>query len=78
MYADYGTLTCGGYPGVLNHQEMDAKTFAEWGVDQVKLDGCYVEATSMDKGLMLLYSLENSAICIPIILLYYRPIDSIS
>jgi len=50
MYADYGTLTCGGYPGVLNHQEMDAKTFAEWGVDQVKLDGCYVEATSMDKG----------------------------
>ena len=53
MYADYGTLTCGGYPGVLNHQEMDAKTFAEWGVDQVKLDGCYVEATSMVQAHML-------------------------
>ena len=53
MYADYGSLTCGGYPGVLNHQETDADTFARWGVDQVKLDGCYVDETSMDDGEML-------------------------
>ena len=50
MYADYGTLTCGGYPGILDHMETDAKSFAEWGVDQVKLDGCYVNVTWMDEG----------------------------
>jgi hypothetical protein len=28
LYEDYGNLTCGGYPGVLQHMELDAKTFA--------------------------------------------------
>ncbi|KAI9553546.1 hypothetical protein GHT06_021464 [Daphnia sinensis] len=50
MYEDYGTLTCGGYPGILNHLETDAKTFADWGVDYVKLDGCYADPSEMDKG----------------------------
>ena len=39
-----------GYPGILNHLETDAKTFAEWGVDYVKLDGCYADPSEMDKG----------------------------
>ena len=56
MYADYGSLTCGGYPGVLNHQEIDANTFAQWGVDQVKLDGCYVDVATMDEGSTSLHS----------------------
>lgn len=50
MYADYGNYTCGGYPGVLYHEETDAQTFADWGVDQVKLDGCYVDIEQMDTG----------------------------
>ena len=36
-----GTHTCGGYPGTLGYIEKDADTFAEWGVDSLKLDGCY-------------------------------------
>jgi hypothetical protein len=32
--------TCGGYPASANHEALDAKTFAEWGVDYVKVDGC--------------------------------------
>lgn len=32
--------------------EVDAQTFAFWGVDQVKLDGCYVDVTQMDQGLI--------------------------
>ena len=37
VYADYGTRTCAGYPGSLAHLETDARTFAEWGVDYVKV-----------------------------------------
>ena len=41
IYEDYGNYTCGGYPGILGHLEEDAKTFADWGVDYIKVDGCY-------------------------------------
>lgn len=50
MYEDYGTHTCAGYPGILGHLETDAQTFAEWGVDYVKLDGCYADPVDMDTG----------------------------
>ncbi|KAE8149942.1 putative alpha-galactosidase A [Aspergillus avenaceus] len=42
IYEDAGNLTCGGYPGSLGYEEMDAKTFASWGIDYLKLDGCNV------------------------------------
>ena len=38
------------YPGSHGHLETDANTFAEWGVDYVKLDGCYSEPADMDTG----------------------------
>jgi len=50
LYEDYGNFTCGGYPGVLQNMEKDAKQFADWGVDYVKLDGCYSEPSSMETG----------------------------
>ena len=50
IYGDYGTYTCGGYPGSIDHLELDAQTFAEWEVDYVKLDGCYSSPDSMDAG----------------------------
>ncbi|MFC6704418.1 NEW3 domain-containing protein [Flexivirga alba] len=42
IYEDEGTQTCGGYPGTWGHETQDANTFASWGVDYVKLDGCNV------------------------------------
>lgn len=39
-----------GYPGIINNMEQDAKTFAEWQVDYVKLDGCYAFPSQMDRG----------------------------
>lgn len=51
IYEDYGNFTCAGYPGILNHLQTDAETFAEWEVDYVKLDGCYSLPSQMDKGL---------------------------
>eukprot|EP00090_Calanus_glacialis_P012357 TRINITY_DN20884_c0_g1_i1.p1 TRINITY_DN20884_c0_g1~~TRINITY_DN20884_c0_g1_i1.p1 ORF type:complete len:437 (-),score=135.88 TRINITY_DN20884_c0_g1_i1:165-1475(-) len=50
IYEDFGTETCGGYPGSLGHLETDAKTFAEWGVDFVKMDGCNSDPKDMDVG----------------------------
>lgn len=50
MYEDYGTHTCAGYPGIIDHMELDAKTFAEWEVDYIKIDGCNSDPKTMDKG----------------------------
>ncbi|XP_028281345.1 alpha-N-acetylgalactosaminidase-like [Parambassis ranga] len=42
IYADMGTHTCMGLPGTtLDKIEIDAQTFASWGVDYLKFDGCY-------------------------------------
>ncbi|KAF7242961.1 Alpha-N-acetylgalactosaminidase [Varanus komodoensis] len=42
IYSNLGNATCAGYPGTtLDSIETDAKTFAEWGVDMLKLDGCF-------------------------------------
>jgi len=41
IYTDFGTLTCGGYPGSIFHMQKDANTFADWGIDMLKVDGCY-------------------------------------
>lgn len=50
IYEDLGTQTCGGYPGSLDHLEIDANTFAAWGVDYVKFDGCNSDPADFDKG----------------------------
>lgn len=50
IYADYGTHTCGGYPGSLNYLSIDAQTFADWEVDYLKFDGCYVDQSEMEEG----------------------------
>lgn len=42
IYADVGTKTCAGYPGTLGYYDIDAKTFADWGVDLLKFDGCFM------------------------------------
>ena len=45
MYSCVGPLTCGGYPGSSGHEWIDARTFAEWGVDFLKYDFCYHTAS---------------------------------
>lgn len=44
IYGDMGTLTCGGYPGSKFYLQTDAQTFADWGIDSFKMDGCYSDA----------------------------------
>ncbi|KAM7291069.1 alpha-N-acetylgalactosaminidase [Ixodes scapularis] len=58
IYQDCGTQTCAGYPGSLCHYVQDARTFAEWGVDMLKLDGCNINPIFMDR----LYPAVTSAL----------------
>lgn len=41
MYSSSGIKTCGGFPGSFGNEELDANTFASWGVDYLKYDYCY-------------------------------------
>lgn len=40
IYSSAGTKTCEGLPASLDHEEADARKFAEWGVDYLKYDNC--------------------------------------
>jgi len=40
IYTDAGTRTCAGYVASLGYEFRDARRFAEWGVDYVKIDWC--------------------------------------
>nr|XP_002720395.1 alpha-galactosidase A [Oryctolagus cuniculus] len=44
IYADVGNKTCAGYPGSFGHYDIDAQTFADWGVDLLKFDGCHCDS----------------------------------
>ncbi|KAG4071125.1 hypothetical protein HA402_014393 [Bradysia odoriphaga] len=50
IYENYGAKTCEGYPGIIDHMELDAKTFAKWDVDYIKVDGCYADYLDYDVG----------------------------
>ncbi|GAA3573007.1 hypothetical protein GCM10022222_66580 [Amycolatopsis ultiminotia] len=41
IYTSAGTMTCANtMPGALDHEDVDAQTFADWGVDYLKYDNC--------------------------------------
>jgi alpha-galactosidase len=40
IYSSPGATTCQGLPGSLGHEEIDARTWAEWGIDYLKHDWC--------------------------------------
>mmetsp|Transcript_36419 Transcript_36419/g.93945 ORF Transcript_36419/g.93945 Transcript_36419/m.93945 type:complete len:612 (+) Transcript_36419:102-1937(+) len=41
IYTSRGHTTCAGFPASMGFEEADAETFARWGVDFVKNDGCW-------------------------------------
>ncbi|KAI5943992.1 alpha-galactosidase A [Manis javanica] len=47
IYADVGNKTCAGFPGSFGYYDIDAKTFADWGVDLLKFDGCYCDSVKL-------------------------------
>lgn len=44
IYADVGKKTCAGFPGSFGSYDIDAQTFADWGIDLLKFDGCHCDS----------------------------------
>ena len=40
IYTSPGPTTCAGHVGAYQHEELDARRFAEWGYDFLKYDWC--------------------------------------
>ena len=40
LYDAEGNVNCIGHPGNLYREDIDAQTFADWGVDYFKSDNC--------------------------------------
>jgi len=43
LYTDVGPKTCVGRPGSFGFEDLDAATYAEWGVDYIKVDWCHAD-----------------------------------
>jgi alpha-galactosidase len=48
IYSDSGSKTCAGRPGSYGYEEIDAKTWASWGIDYLKYDNCWVNDTMVE------------------------------
>jgi alpha-galactosidase len=40
IYSSPGDQTCAHFPGSLDHEDQDAQTYADWGIDYLKYDLC--------------------------------------
>ncbi|CDS36322.1 Alpha N acetylgalactosaminidase [Echinococcus multilocularis] len=60
IYLDFGTKTCAGFPGSLDFLEVDAATMADWGVDYIKMDGCYSDPKIQPDGYAMFERLLNA------------------
>lgn len=65
IYSSPGATTCGGYPGSYKHELVDARSWAEWGVDYLKYDYCGyldIEENSEEKTIQYPYIVMRKAL----------------
>lgn len=65
IYSSPGPTTCGDYIGSYQHEFIDAKTWADWGVDYLKHDYCshtQVEKDSSEGSIRAPYDLMRQAL----------------
>jgi alpha-galactosidase len=51
LYTSPGPWTCAGYVGTYEHEQIDARKFAEWGFDFLKYDWCSYTEVAGGNGL---------------------------
>jgi alpha-galactosidase len=49
IYSSPGPKTCAGFEGSLGHEEQDAQTYAQWGIDYLKYDWCQQPPSRVDE-----------------------------
>uniref|UniRef100_A0A0K8TAY4 Alpha-galactosidase n=4 Tax=Lygus hesperus TaxID=30085 RepID=A0A0K8TAY4_LYGHE len=59
IYENYGNKTCAGYPGLYGNEKRDISMFADWGIDYIKVDGCYYDGDDYSKGYDQLKTILN-------------------
>ncbi len=62
MYSAPGPKTCADYEGSYGHEEQDAKTFAQWGVDYLKYDWCSAFRIYKDSEMRAVYQKMGDAL----------------
>ncbi|GAB3435098.1 NPCBM/NEW2 domain-containing protein [Actinophytocola sediminis] len=62
IYGDAGTRTCAGYPGSLGTEELDARTWADWGVDYLKYDNCHNQSDGSQEDFIRRYTAMRDAL----------------
>jgi alpha-galactosidase len=51
IYSSPGPTTCAGYPASYQHEDQDAKSYADWGFDYLKYDWCSYGSIAKDNSL---------------------------
>eukprot|EP01041_Mallomonas_annulata_P003021 gene3021-5920_t len=49
IYSSAGFRTCQSFPGSLGLEDIDAKSYAQWGVDFMKYDNCYSDYSTPER-----------------------------
>jgi alpha-galactosidase len=62
IYTSPGPNTCAGYEGTYGHEEQDARTFAEWGIDYIKYDWCGARNIYSDEEMQAVYQKMGEAL----------------
>lgn len=62
IYSSPGPRTCGGFVGSYGHEEIDAKTWASWGIDYLKYDWCSASRVWNDDQMQAVYQRMGEAL----------------
>jgi len=49
IYSSPGPKTCAGFEGSLGHEEQDAQTYGQWGIDYLKYDWCQQPPSNVEE-----------------------------
>jgi alpha-galactosidase len=62
IYSSPGPRTCGGFEGSYGHEEIDARTWAAWGIDYLKYDWCSASRIWQDESMQAVYQRMGDAL----------------
>jgi alpha-galactosidase len=62
IYSSPGPKTCAGYEGSYGHEQQDAKTWANWGIDYLKYDWCSASVIFKPEEMRAVYQIMGDAL----------------
>lgn len=62
IYSSPGPKTCAGFEGSYQHEELDARTWAAWGIDYLKYDWCSAKEVYKEADMPAVYKKMGDAL----------------